>query len=264
MRNIEKATPLIVCGRQRAGTRFVTNLLNSFEDVTLQGEIPNPVMRAAERFVRDSDKYYANNAKSGRSGAKQLELWQSKRPLLMFDIWAGVSQAPRAYEDSGCRYYGYKRPNNEFYFDLYEDIFLINKPQYIYCLRSFSENFLSISSRWPDRSIEQVAEDYMSSLDQFQKMRDAAPGRVHLFNLDAHIVGGWEYTEAAILEPLGLVPHDETHRQQLISAGPINTTERDAKKPRRRELTKEEMAFLAQSPELAQKYEEAVRRAVER
>lgn len=262
MRIIEKATPLIVCGRQRAGTRFVTNLLNSFEDVTLQGEIPNPVMRAAGRFIQDCDKFYANNANSGRAGARQLNLWQSKRPLLMFDIWAGASQAPRAYETSICRYYGYKRPNNEFYFDLYEDIFNRNKPQYVYCLRRFEENFLSISSRWPERGIEQVAEDYMSSLDQFQKMKDAASDRVHLFNLDAHIADGWKYTESAILRPLGLVPRDEVHRQELIGAGPINTAE-DAEKPRRRELTEKEIGFLAQSPRLAQKYEEAVQRSGE-
>ena len=250
MTYLNDAIPLIVCGRQRAGTRFITEALNSFHSVSLQGEIPNPVMKSAIRFISQCDAFYANAAKSGTSGIQQLRHWKRKRVWLMFDIWAGASQSKRHPTPNDCKYIGYKRPNNEQFFEFYENIFIKHKPRYIYCIRNFRDNFLSISSRWPERKIDQVAEDYLGSLDQLKKMKAAAPERVLVFDLDEHIRSGWSYVETKILVPLGLEPRDDAHRNTLASAGPINTTEAITEKPRRKELTAEELVYLDAHPEL--------------
>jgi hypothetical protein len=250
MTYLNDAIPLIVCGRQRAGTRFITQALNSFYEVSLQGEIPNPVMKSAIRFISDCNKFYANAAKSETSGTAQLRRWERKRVQLMFEIWAGASQSNRQPIPKDCKYIGYKRPNNEQFFEFYESVFINQKPRYIYCIRNFRDNFLSISSRWPERTIDQVAKDYLGSLDQLEKMKAAAPERVLVFDLDEHIRSGWSYAETAILMPLGLKPRDDAHRDVLALAGPINTTEAIIEKPRRKELTAEELVYLYAHPAL--------------
>lgn len=250
MTNLDNAIPLIVCGRQRAGTRFITNALNSFDAVCLQGEIPNPVMNSAVHFIAQCDAFYTRAAKSGAAGSRQLRLWKRKRVRLMFEIWAGTSQIAREPISEACRYYGYKRPNNERLFEIYENIFTVNKPIYVYCIRNFRDNFLSIVSRWPERTIDQVAEDYLSSLDQLEVMKAAAPDRVLVFDLDEHIRSGWPYVEAAILDPLGLEYHSDAHRDQLAGAGPVNSAEAITKRAKRDRLTEDEQGYLDAHPEL--------------
>lgn len=244
----ELATPLIVCGRQRAGTRFVANLLSSFETVTLQGELPNPVMRALQRFVTDVDGYYRKQAEGGRR-ERAYKAWLRKKEELVFALWSGVSQAGAIEPAPRCRYFGYKRPNNEFYFDFYETTFSTRSPMYVYCVRNFADNYLSIVSRWPDREIAQVADDFLASVRQYHAMKVAAPDRVLLFNLDDHIRLGFDYVERNVLRPLGLEP-DTEQRGELAARGAANTTEGHLKRVRRRELTDEERIYIQENPEL--------------
>lgn len=251
---LERLTPLIVCGRQRAGTRFVANLLNSFEAVTLQGEIPNPVMTAMERFLKEVDVYYEQRGESGRRRFEKQNLtWLRKKGPLVLSLWASVGQDSFVEPGPECRYFGYKRPNNEYYFDFYETCFNKCRPVYVYCIRNFVDNYLSIVSRWPDRSIDQVATEYLGSVRQYTRMKTAAPDRVLLMNLDDHIRMGFDYVERNVLTPLGL-PVDQERRAALAEQGPVNRTEHENNRPRRRELTEAELDFLQSRPELKQEF----------
>lgn len=246
----ESATPLIIFGRQRAGTRFVTDMLNSFEEVTLQGEIPNPVMKSIAKFIADTESYYRQIAADGDARRnRQYKAWVGKKPDLIFAMWANASQSRRIVPGAGCRYYGYKRPNNEFYFDFYEEHLATRKPRYVYCVRNFKDNYLSISSRWPDRTIEDVAGDYLASIAQYLEIKKKAPDRVLLFNLDDHIKLGFDYVESNIISNLGLILEDRT-RAYLSGMGARNETEEAARKPRRLELNEEEAAYILSRPEL--------------
>ena len=92
----DKVTPLIIAGRPRAGTRYLTDVLNRFEDVAIQSEIPNPVMAAIHRFFRDTDNYYrgaGDSEERGERGPGELAAWQSKKTSLMFALWIGGAQA---------------------------------------------------------------------------------------------------------------------------------------------------------------------------
>ncbi len=251
---LKKARPLVVFGRPRAGTRFVTNLLNSFPQVTLQGEIPDPVMGALVDFIGRVEHYYRDRADHrGEVGEKQFALWSDKKKALIFSFWAGASQAGRAQPTNGCRYFGYKRPDHEKYFDFYERHFAKDEAMYVFCIRNFVDNYLSIKSRWPARKIETVASQYLESIRRYHQAVSAAPGRVSLFNLDDHIAHGFDYTQAAVLEPLALRP-SEAHRKKLTAQGPINTTEGDHGRKRRTELNRREQAFVESRPELDEMY----------
>jgi hypothetical protein len=248
------ATPLLIVGRQRAGTRFLTWALNRFPGVSIQGEIPNPVMENVQKLIDEAEDYYAERALSGEERhEKEYQLWQRKREQLIFSIWAYAGQSGAIEPKSARIYYGYKRPNNEFYFSFYEKHLAGRKPLYIYCIRNFVDNFLSISSRWPERGIAKVADDYLDSVAQYHRMKEAAPGRVLPFVLDRHIDEGVDYLESHIFQPLGLGDHDEI-LASIAAKGPVNTTV-GHNKPRRRELTRREKLFLACRPRIAHAFQ---------
>ena len=237
-------------GRTRGGTRFITNLLNSFPAVTLQGEIPDPVMDALGEFIDRVEHYYRDRAdRRGEAGLKQFALWNDKKKALIFSFWAGTSQASRAQPGANCTYFGYKRPEHEKYFEFYEHHFPEGEARYVFCVRNFVDNYLSIKSRWPARKIEAVAEHYIESIRQYQKAVEVAADRIVLFNLDDHIKYGLDYTQSSVLKPLGLQPA-QTHRDKLMAKGPTNTTEGDHGRKRRTELNPRERAFVASRPEL--------------
>ena len=250
-----KATPLIIVGRQRAGTRFLTDILNSFTGVAIQGELPNPVMRAVEQMIRSVDAFYSELAETGAARHRvQREGWLKKREYLIFSIWENAGQGTRVKFNSKTRYIGYKRPNNESYFDFYEASFRFRPPFYIYCTRNFVDNYLSIISRWPERTIEQVASDYLESTAQYHRMSARAPERALLFNLDDYIKHGLQYIENFITAPLGLHLGNE-HRQRLKKVKARNRTAEDLKLPRRKVLTTEEQQFIHAHPELEREFE---------
>ena len=245
----KKFTPLIIVGRQRAGTRFLTNLLNSFDEVTIQGEVPTHVMEKVVHFIQDIDSYYVKVADRDARRRRYYETWRRKKEDLLFSIWEFTNQSPVVKSSAKTRYFGYKRPNNEMYFDFYEEAFLFRPPMYVYCIRNFVDNFLSVISRWPNRRIQDVAGDYMDSVAQYQKMKEAASDRVLLFNLDSHIRYGVDYVEANVIRPLGLKLTGD-HRRRVKRMKGNNRTEEDLKIPRRRLLSTSEQRFVDRHPEL--------------
>lgn len=249
-----KIKPLIIVGRQRAGTRFLTDILNSFDEVAIQGELPNPVMNYAKRMIDKIDECYAEMARKGGSKARrEHESWLKKKEDLVFSVWELAGQAQRIKYDKNTKYFGYKRPNNESFFAFYEASFKYRPPVYVYCTRNFIDNYLSIASRWPDRYIQRVSAEYMKSIAQYRTMASGASGRVLLFNLDDYIKLGFAYIEDNIITPLGL-DLAEDHRQHLSRVGATNRTEEDLKISRRRELTKGERDFVLAHPELDTEY----------
>lgn len=248
------ATPLIIVGRQRAGTRFLTNILNSFNGVSIQPELPNPVMHAAADMMRTIQSYYARMAETGDARQQRYyDRWLRKRENLIFSIWENASQGGPVKFTAKTRYFGYKRPNNETYFAFYEALFRSRPPMYVYCTRNFTDNYLSIVSRWPERTIEQVADDYLKSTAQYQLMVADAPRRVLLFNLDDHVKYGFEYIENRIVAPLDL-QLKALHRRRLERMGPRNRTEEDLNVPRRKVLTSGEEEYIRAHPELDREF----------
>jgi len=255
------ATPLIVVGRQRAGTRFITKLLNSFPDVVIQGEIPNSIMKRVAPLIQFIDQYYlAEHAQQDNTSPPTRTFprcgWEEKRRDLIFAIWANCTQTRRIELKGPLRYYGYKRPNNEFYFSLYEKSFSSCPPRYIYCLRKFRENFLSISSRWPDRTIEEVADNYCASLQQYLKMKEQAPDRVRLSVLELVVESGYEYIKSDLLQFLDLSPDARLEKKITEEyMAPTNQTEKIPGATRRRHLTEQEEEFLSKHPQMDDLYE---------
>lgn len=249
-----RARPLLIVGRQRAGTRFLANVLNTFAEVSIQGELPNPVMQLAEKFILDLERAYQEvHDTGGKKGESEYKGWLKKKEDLIYALWEHAGQSRRVPYDQSTRYFGYKRPNNEAYFAFYEASFTHRRPLYIYCTRNFVDNYLSIASRWPERSIGQVGQDYLMSTEQYREMKAAAPGRVLIFNLDDYLAEGIPYLARNIFRPLRLKLAPE-QRQEIARMGATNRTEEDLKLLRRRELTPTEVKYLLAHPEIEMAY----------
>lgn len=247
--SLETAVPLILCGRQRAGTRYLADLLNAFDEVTLQGEVPASVLSTMVQFLDDAEAAYEKVGRRDERWKRYYEYWNKSKKMMIFSIWSSITMGLSKIPSKNCKYFGYKRPSEEFYFEFYEKHLGSNKVLYIFCIRNFKDNYLSVVSRWPNRKIENVSDDYIRSINQYLKIKSSNPEQVLLFNLDDRIRIGFEYVERNILHPLGLLP-DEALRRKLAGMGARNQTEEIARMPRRRELTAREARYIRQRPEL--------------
>lgn len=259
MKYPDNAVPLIVVGRPRAGTRFLVGALNKFPEITIQGELPNPVMDQVEGFIDGVDAYYERAALRRESSEQALQYWREKKTELIFSIWANAGQSKIVKPHKECRYFGYKRPNNEFRFSFYEKHFHDRKPVYIYCCRNFTDNYLSISSRWPDRKIRRVADEYVASIRQYWHMKQAAPDRVFAFLLDEYTAKGIDHMKGNVLDQLDI---EQSARvlKAIAQMTPKNTTE-GLGVERRRVLTKSEQRYIKRRSDLRAEFEKLVEKS---
>ncbi|MFN4230729.1 sulfotransferase [Parvibaculum sp.] len=118
-----KVHPLVVAGLGRSGTRFVTNLLNAHQHVTLQGEIPNGVFGEIKQLFHLLDRHYGNGRNRPENPRRQKEIWEAKKREMVFAVWAFGGQDPIVRIKPRTRYFDYKRPGHEEYFEFYSRIF---------------------------------------------------------------------------------------------------------------------------------------------
>ena len=234
--SLEDATPLIVAGPPRSGTRFVTNVLNSVPWVTIQGEIPTPIMSSVIHLLDQADNVFTKNGK-----AAWQKNWQATKRDLMFALSGNLTKGSRIQSEEVCLYYGYKTPNHEHYFDIYNKFFHPIRPKYICCVRSFTEHFLSVKARWPQRSIMSVSKRYVKSLQQIRHMKNQRPNDVCIFILDRYIDMGMGHLLNNVFYPLGL--DDVGQALDKAGQGPVNTSDQLGVQ-RQREVTKWQSLFL--------------------
>ncbi len=248
----DEATPIFVVGRQRAGTRFLTNALNRFPEICIQGEIPSPVAKVMQDFFTRVDRYYENLENIYNPswvGKQRYEKWSSRKQHLMFVLFANINQSFQLSADkNSCKYFGYKTPKHEFHFDYYVEFFQDNVPIFLYCIRNFVDNYLSVNSRWPQKNIEFVANEYVESIEQYQYMKKSYPDNVLLFNLDDFLKHGVNYLSENIFDSLD-IEQTAPIIEEIRKMGPVNTLE-EIGIDRRRALTGEEINYLKSRPEL--------------
>ena len=212
-----QATPLIIVGPQRSGTRFVTNVLNAVPGVTLQGEIADSIIRYLMKVATQGDRLYAQSERTKRG-----EYWEKTRRDFMFAAWGNLSKENRVEPDPSCFFYGYKTPYHEVYFDFYNTFFAPVRPQYVCCVRSFLGHYFSVHARWPKRSILRIALRYVYSLRQLRYMKKTRPEDVLFFFLDDYKKLGFHYLQERLFAPLGL--QDTAAAKRIAAQGPMNSS----------------------------------------
>jgi hypothetical protein len=194
------------------------NILNQVPGVVLQGEIPGQIMDRVIKVARSCERTYVD---ASNTTAQKATNWHAKKRQYMFWAWATVSKSSlKAF--AGSRYYGYKSPYHEKYFQFYNEFFGTQRPKYVCCIRSFRQHLLSVQARWPRRSIAYIAMRYTMSLRQVWRMKQARPADVICFFLDDYIARGAEYLIEELFMPLELDEFDGALKK--AAQGPANSS----------------------------------------
>lgn len=213
----EEVTPLIVVGPPRSGTRFIANVLNQVPGITIHGEIPDYILQGLFRVIKRCDRIYPKNADKSRG----LN-WDASKRDFMFASWANLTKGKKIKVESQTRFFGYKTPFHERYFDFYNNFFYPVHPVYICCIRSFPEHLLSVQARWPKRVIAYVALRYVMSLRQLRYMKEKSSEHVLFFFLDEYKQTGSKYLKKKIFDPLEL--KEVAQAIGKAEQGPVNTS----------------------------------------
>jgi hypothetical protein len=115
-------------------------------------------------------------------------------------------------------------------------------------MRNFVDHFLSLNSMNEGQSIDLVGRKYRASVARYAEMKAALGADVSLFLLDDLRGGGVDYLRETLFERLGIDVDDRT-LSRIDASRRANSTE-GAGRPRRKELTADERAFLAKNQDL--------------
>lgn len=209
--------PLFICGLPRAGTRFVTDALNLSPEVAIHGEVFDESVEAMRQMFSDLDPQLERRDRT--------EAWNAQKQHLLTAIWANASKsAPKPVAEE-CRFYGFKTPLHERFFDFYEGVFSENPPLWVFNVRNFRDLYRSLSSmRWrkgEKETIGYIGAEYLKAMDDLDRMMRAAPGRVFPFVLDNYTEDEFGYLRS-LLEGLGL-SYDDALLDKMVGLGARNS-----------------------------------------
>jgi hypothetical protein len=223
------ATPLIICGMGRSGTRNTANVLNCHESVSLYGEIPFGIMKQLFNVLDTADKSY-----SGKDYHRSL--WSKKKAKFIYSSFNYLGKASLMQEKHTACFIGHKTPHHEKLFYDYERHFgsVGILPIYLYCCRDADSCWRSYKSmNWgAKRTIESFLVEYNESFNCLEHMLSKAEGRVHIVKLNdlKSANNQLEYYIKAIFNPLGLEIDDDT-AMRIASVENSNATIKVTGKP---------------------------------
>lgn len=197
-KTMDQAMPLIVCGMGRSGTRMCANILSNSSDIELQGEVGGP---AGSRMMNWLEAVHAQSPDD-----------DPHRIYRLARVTFREGSAGRPQDRPRARWFGYKSPRHERYFERYEALFSDPKrpARYVYCLRNPFHVWRSYRAMpWNKfKDVRAFLEAWVRSARTYEAMVEAAPGRVILFNLDDMVRSDdrLKWLTPVLLEPLGISP----------------------------------------------------------
>ena len=238
----DRAGPLIVCGMGRSGTRMCANILSNSSEVELQGEIGGP---AGSKMLGWLEAAHAQSPAD-----------DPHRVYRLARVTFREGSAGRPQDRPDARWFGYKSPRHERYFQRYEVLFADpeRRARYVYCLRNPFHVWRSYRAMpWNKfRDVREFLPAWLRSVQTYEAMIDAAPDRVSLFNLDAMVRSPdrLEWLTPTLLAPLALSP--DTFRKPVDSLKNSNSAaNKVGAEPQ--EPPAADLAFIADHPEAAAK-----------
>lgn len=152
-----------------------------------------------------------------------------RRELLVKSYWVLRSNLPQIDKCHGTSIIGNKTPRAEHHFELFEQLFSVNKPIYVYCARNAHDVLRSIRNlkniQWSRLSFEDLFERYKNSYRILKTIQDEAPFRTFVVNVDHFEQSELFDFYKPIFERLGI--DYDTHLVDKVNAmGPRNTIHR--------------------------------------
>jgi hypothetical protein len=240
---------LVIGGPPRSGTRFITNALNSHDDVAVQGEMYPAILDASLNYFSQTKEIYREIEKNKKNEQVGDAIWKKNRKNIFYQmVRAGQKMAvlPRG---KASPIQGFKLPRVE---KSWRKIYrAAGKYSFLYCLRPFEPHFLSCANRW-DSKIEAVAEKYRESISLAMGMLSSDLVAFSAFSLERLESDPTTHLRQ-IADSLGL-SDAPAWVAGVDPAKKANSAEKFVA-DKRTELNDEEAAFMSKNADLADLYD---------
>lgn len=239
-------TPLFVVGMPRAGTRFMTDALNLSSEVAIQGEVFAETIETVRQLFLDLDPRLDWRGRS--------EDWGLRKQHLLTAVWTNTAKSAPVPMSEGCRFFGFKSPHHERFFDFYEEMFTDDPPIWVFNVRNFRGLFRSLSSmtwrKGVKATIPYIGAEYLRAMDELDHMLASAPDRVIPFVLDNYQEDQEGYL-TGILERIG-IRHDPGLVTKMIGLGARNSAR--SKGIDKKDLTPEDERWVGAHLEVDERF----------
>lgn len=213
-------SPVIIVGNPRSGTRMCANVLDSHPGICITDEFQNVGM-----LNKLADQQITSFMKK-RVDPDTLPL---RKELLVKNYWLMRSSLKQIEKSHSSTIIGNKTPRAEHHYPLYEEIFSVNKPIYVYCARNAHDVLRSIKNlkniQWSQLPFEELFENYKKSYRVLQEMQESFPDRVFVVNVDHYKDSELFNFYRDIFIALD-VACDETIVSKVNAMGPQNTMQK--------------------------------------
>lgn len=225
-------SPVIIFGNPRSGTRMCANVLDSHPDICITDEFLNVGMlnKLAEQQISSFMK--------NRVDPATLPI---RKELLVKNYWLMRTSLKKIKKSQSSRIIGNKTPRAEHHYQLYEEIFSVNKPIYIYCARNAHDVLRSIKNlkniQWSKLPFDELFENYKKSYRLLNELMNLLPERIFIVNVDHYKNADLFDFYNVIFKALN-VECDEAVVENINDMGPQNTMEKV------RSMTKDESPIV--------------------
>jgi len=181
-----------------------------------------------------------------------------RKELLVKSYWLLRSSLKQIKKAKTSAVIGNKTPRAEHHYPMYEQIFSVNKPVYVYCARNAPDVLRSIKNlkniQWSRLPFEEVFENYKRSFCVLRELKYKFSERVFVVNVDHYNRSELFGFYRDIFSSLGL-QCDESTVEKINAMGPENTMQKVRRMIKDRspivELTESEIEAIESCSEYA-------------
>jgi len=172
--SLRGATPLVVCGLARSGTRFVANVLDRLDSVGVVGEVPELALKPNLEAKIKTLAYYEGLGNNRNWDA----YYKDHLKLSIFFDWIVLSKKNNNRTlkkinstEQGLSFFCVKTPYHEKCAGLYRDLLGERAVRYIFCYRKFEDHFVSMQAMNDRNTFSVVARKYLQTAKSYFELK---------------------------------------------------------------------------------------------
>lgn len=211
------SSPVIIFGNPRSGTRMCANVLGAHPQICITDEFYNVGM--LNKLAEQQMASFMNNR-------VDLESLPLRKELMVKNYWLMRSGLKLIEKSRSAIIIGNKTPRAEQHYEVYEEIFSVNKAIYVYCARNAHDVLRSIKNlkniQWSHLPFLDLFERYKRSYQRLAEIQNKMPDRIYIININQYKRADIVEIYNPIFEALGL-ECDIATANIIRTLGPQNT-----------------------------------------
>lgn len=196
------ASPVVICGLARAGTRYIANVLNTYNDVAVVGEVPTKAMRLSLESKIEIMDYYRRMGREDNWGKQFIDSMSTQ----IFTDWFLLSKhnsaklVSKVNSESSLSHFCLKTPYHEQLHSAYSELLGGHGVKYIFCFRDFESHFVSMKAMNPRNNLKWVYEKFMSTARIYLSLKASSPDCVSLITVEDLKSGDYDILNERIFD----------------------------------------------------------------